>query len=63
MGTGATLTATPAGSATPATGETVYSDGTVQVTATPAQDGSLRLRALDIPCSDPVECSTHIAPQ
>lgn len=62
MGTGATLTAGPADAA-PTTGETVYRDDTLQVTATPATDGSLRLRAADTPCTDPVECSTHIAPQ
>lgn len=63
MGSGANLSVAAAGSAPPATGETVYSDGTVQVTATPASDGSLNLRAADVPCTDPVECSTHIAPQ
>ncbi|MGO4701435.1 hypothetical protein [Dyella sp. 2RAB6] len=63
MGIGANLSVAPTGSTTPTTGEIVYADGTVQVTATPAADGSLNLRAMDLPCSDPVECSTHIAPQ
>jgi len=62
MGTGANLSIAAAGT-TPTTGETVYTDGTVQVTATAAADGSLNLRANDMPCNDPVECSTHIAPQ
>jgi len=62
MGSGANLTA-GAADAAPTTGETVYNDGTLQVTAAPASDGSLRLRAADTPCTDPVECSTHIAPQ
>ncbi|WP_250901778.1 MULTISPECIES: hypothetical protein [unclassified Dyella] len=63
MGIGASLSVAPAGSAVPANGELVYSDGTVQLTAAPAADGSLKLRAFDLPCTDPVECSTHIAPQ
>lgn len=63
MGAGASLSVAPAGSAVPANSELVYSDGTVQLTAAPAADGSLNLRAFDLPCTDPVECSTHIAPQ
>ncbi|WNL44903.1 hypothetical protein RKE25_15955 [Dyella sp. BiH032] len=58
MGTGATLTV-DAGAA-PATGETVYRDGNVQVTATPSADGTPRFRAASAPCTDPVECSTHV---
>ncbi|WP_346949453.1 hypothetical protein [Dyella sp.] len=63
MGSGAGLSVAPAGSAVPAGGELVYNDGTVQLTAAPAADGSHNLRAFDLPCTDPVECSTHIAPQ
>lgn len=44
-------------------GETVYRDGDVQVTATPQPDGGLRLRAEQVVCKDPVECSTHIVTQ
>ena len=62
MGTGANLSIAAAGS-TPTAGEVVYTDGTVQVTATATSDGLLNLRAADTPCSDPVECSTHIAPK
>lgn len=59
MGTGATLTV-ESGTA-PVTGETVYRDGNVQVTATTSADGTPRFRAANAPCNDPVECSTHVA--
>lgn len=59
MGSGATVTASP-NAAAPSTGETVYDDGTVRVTASTASDGTLQLRAALDPCKDPVECSTHV---
>ena len=58
MGTGATLTV-DSGNA-PVSGETVYRDGRVQVTATTSSDGTPRFRAANAPCNDPVECSTHV---
>ena len=58
MGTGATLSIS-ADTGAPSTGETVYRDGTVQVTVTAAADGTPQFHAL-APCTDPVECSTHI---
>ena len=60
MGTGATVTVA-ADATAPAAGETVYRDDTVQVTASTLADGTLGLRAAQMPCTDPVECSTHVA--
>ncbi len=60
MGTGATLTIA-SGTAAPSTGETVYRDSNVQVTATTGADGTPQFHAINAPCTDPVECSTHVA--
>lgn len=46
--------------ATGSTGETVYRDGDVRVTATYLANGAVALDADSTTCSDPVECSTHI---
>ena len=46
--------------ATGANGETVYRDGDLRVTVTYLANGATALDAESTPCTDPVECSTHI---
>jgi len=43
---------------TPTTSATVYQDDSVKVTATPQVDGAMLFQAA--PCTNPVECSTHL---
>jgi hypothetical protein len=43
---------------TPSDGVTIYKDDTVQMTATPQTSGAVMFQA--VPCTNPVECSTHI---
>jgi len=48
-------------SPTPTTGgATVYQDNSVQVTATPQSSGAVMFQAATAPCTDPVECSSHV---
>ncbi|MFK2929851.1 hypothetical protein ISP14_03505 [Dyella agri] len=52
----ASASTTAAAAATPAT---VYADGTTTVTATPLNDGTVRLNAMAAaqPCTDPIDCN------
>lgn len=58
MGSGGSVDIGAAGQS-PAQGETIYSDGDVQVTAAPQPNG-VHFNAVPV-CKDPVECSTHVA--
>ncbi len=49
--------------ATGVTGETVYRDGDVRITAHFLANGAMAFDATSTTCSDPVECSTHIQSQ
>jgi hypothetical protein len=46
---------------TPSTGTTIYQDGTMQMTATPQSSGAVMFQAAPVPCTNPIECSTHIS--
>ncbi|MEO8999767.1 MAG: hypothetical protein ABI227_14195 [Rhodanobacter sp.] len=63
MGSNAKNLQTPQDTSTspaPTTGATVYQDNSVQVTATPQTSGAVLFKAAVVPCTDPVQCSTHV---
>lgn len=56
-------TVTDSTTAATSTGETVYSDGAIKITATVQSTGATQLSVSSIGtgCDDPIECSTHVA--
>ena len=63
MGSNAKNLQTPQDTSTspaPTAGATVYQDDSVQVTATPQTSGAVLFKAAAVPCTDPIECTTHV---